>query len=69
MMACIFHGEFRNKLMVEDKINTQLATKITVVNNLIEMCQQSALAIQNLEKDVTIIKRNTSRNDDTYGNE
>lgn len=55
--------------MDEDKITIQLAAENTTVNNLLEICQQNALAIQNMEKDVAIIKKNTSRNYDTYVNE
>lgn len=40
-----------------------------VVNNLQEMCQQNSLAVHNMAKDVVLIKRNTARNDYTYGSE
>lgn len=55
--------------MDEKKVITQTGAENTIVNNLLEMCQQNDLAIQNLVKDAVIFKNNTSRNNDTYANE
>lgn len=41
----------------------------TSFNNLLEITQQNALAIQILKNDMGIIKINTSRDDDIDGNE
>lgn len=63
LRICIYHKELRNKSMDEDELISQPSIEDTIGNNLLEMCQQNALAINNLEKDVAIIRRNTSMND------
>lgn len=55
--------------MDEDKVVAQPTTKNTIVNTILEMCQQNSLVIHDFEKDVVIVKRNTSRNGDTNGNQ
>lgn len=55
--------------MGEYEVITQPTIENTIANNLMEICQQNILAIQNPEKDITIIKKNTSKIDDTYGND
>lgn len=67
MKFCLHHIELRNKLMDEEEDITQPVVENITIKNIIEICQQNSLAIQNLENDVKI-KNNTSRNDDTYGN-
>lgn len=65
----IFQGELRNWSMDEDEVVTQLAAYNTTFNTLLSICQQNTLAIQNLEKDMEIIKKNTSKDDDINGNQ
>lgn len=68
MNICLYHGELRNKSMDEDKDISQPTAKDKTINNLMEMCQSNSLSIQNVAKDIAIIKKNISRNNDTYGN-
>lgn len=55
--------------MDEDEVFTLPFIKSTVVNNLMEISRQNALAIHNLAKEVAIIKRITSKMDNTYSTE
>lgn len=50
------------------KLNSTVAND-TNFNALLETTQQNYLTIQNLENDMAIIKRNTSRYNDINGNE
>lgn len=68
MNIFLYHGELRNKSMDEDKDIAQPTAKDKTINNLMEIYQSNSLSIQNIAKDIAIIKKNISRNNDTYGN-
>lgn len=66
----IFKEELRNKSMDKDKVVVQLAvTNDTTFNTLLEITQKNDLVIHNLAKDMDIIKKNTSWDDDINDNE
>lgn len=56
--VCIFQGYMINESMDEDEdVSHPTVIYDIVFNTLMEISQQNVLAIQNLEKDMTIIKR------------
>lgn len=56
--------------MDEDEVIAQQATENdTTFNTFMQICQQNALFIKNLEKDIDIIKSNTSIYDYINGKE
>lgn len=58
MMVHIFWGELRNKLMDEDEVVAQPVVDNSTFNTILDICQQIALSIHNLEKHMEIIKKN-----------
>lgn len=69
MNICIHHGELRNESMDEEEEDlAQPDAENTIIDKIMEMCQFNVLAIQILEKDITEIKKNTLKNNDTHCN-
>lgn len=52
MKFCLHHIELRNELMDEEEDIKQPVVENITIKNIIEICQQNSLAIQNLENDV-----------------
>lgn len=65
MRVCIFQGELTSVSMDKEEVVSQPTASN---DTILEISQQNALAIQNLEKDVVIIKRSTTIDNDINSN-
>lgn len=68
MKIRLYHEELRNESMDDEEEISQRDKENTTINNIMDMCQQNVLEIQNLAKDVVEINKNTLTNDDTNRN-
>lgn len=65
MKIRLYHEELRNELRDDEKEISQQDKENTTINNIMDMCQQNVLEIQNMAKDVVEINKNTLKNYDT----